>query len=471
MSQNISAVVLAAGASKRMKSQRSKVLHPLAGRPLLHYPVLAAAGAGASQVIVVASPSNQADVEQCLSSLSHVPLEIAIQEEPRGTGHAAQMALPGLRGDAVLLLCGDTPLITSEHLRALIYAHEQDRCLLSLLSCLLDEPHGYGRVLRNASGSVIGIREQRDLNADQLALREVNAGIYYGASDFFKTALSKLTNHNAQGEYYATDVVEMAAKEQRVLGVQAEAAVLQGINDRVQLDQLEQLLFERIINRHRRAGVTIEGGARVDDTVQIGADSTIRAGVVLRGCTTLGIDCEVDTGSIISDSTLADGVHVKPYCVITESSVGPKAELGPFAHLRPGSDLGPKVKIGNFVETKQAKLHEGAKANHLAYLGDVDVGAGANIGAGTIVCNYDGFSKARTSIGPGAFIGSDSQLVAPVVIGEGAYVATGTTVVADVPAQSLAISRTTQVNKAEYAHKLRARLAALALEKKATKAG
>ncbi|MEN9577846.1 MAG: bifunctional N-acetylglucosamine-phosphate uridyltransferase/glucosamine-phosphate, partial [Pseudomonadota bacterium] len=319
MNQKISAVVLAAGASKRMKSQRSKVLHKLAGRPLLHYPVLAAAGAGASQVIVVASPSNRADVEACLGGMVGVDWEIAIQEEPRGTGHAAQMALPRLRGDSVLLLCGDTPLIQGETLRALIDAHDKGGCLLSMLSCVLDEPHGYGRILRNPEGYVRAVREQRDLAADELGIGEVNAGIYYGSGDFFKEALKSLTNHNAQGEYYATDIVELAAIQQRVLGVHADPAVLQGINDRVQLDQLEQLLFQRIADRHRRSGVTVHSGARVDDTVSVGADSTIHAGVELRGTTQIAGDCEIETGSVITDSEISAGVHVKPYCVISQS--------------------------------------------------------------------------------------------------------------------------------------------------------
>ncbi len=465
----ITAVILAAGASKRMKSSRSKVLHPLAGRPLLHFPVLAAVKAGAQRCVVVASPDNRQDVQACLEQLAGVSWQIAIQESPRGTGDAAKAAMPLVESDEMLLLCGDTPLIEASALAQLIETGRRG-CLLSLLSCELEEPQGYGRVLRSDDGRVASIREQKDLEPEQESIREVNAGMYFGSVTFFKRALEGLKNDNAQGEYYATDVVAAAAREGSVECASADAGVLQGVNDRKQLNSLEQLLFERIADRHRDNGVSIRGDAEIDDTVLIGADTFVASGVALRGNTRVGSGCTIDKGCVVMDSEIADGALLKPYTVVTESRVGPNAELGPFAQLRPGSEIGERAKIGNFVETKNTTLGVGAKANHLTYLGDASVGAGANLGAGTIICNYDGFSKSRTEIGEGAFIGSDSQLIAPLRIGAGAYVATGTTVTQDIPDHGLALSRVQQINKPDYAPKLRQKLQARAEEKKAAKA-
>lgn len=464
----VTAIVLAAGASSRMKSSRSKVIHQLAGRPLLHYPILAALGAKVDHTIVVAGPHNSDDVLQCLQALPDFQYSLAIQQTPRGTGDAARAAAPLLQGDRALLLYGDAALIDAATLTSLIQTHEQsDDCLLSVLTCQLSEPFGYGRILRNSEGDVVAIREQKDLLPAQQSILEVNAGIYYGSAALFRRALASLTNDNAQHEYYATDIVEFAAREGKVRSVAADADVLQGVNDRSQLFALEQLLFQRIATKHRRAGVTIGAGVCIDDTVEIEAEVTILAGAALRGNTSVRGGASVDQGSIITNSSIGEGVVVKPYSVITDSQVGPNAHVGPFAHLRPGSDVGREAHVGNYVELKNTKLHDGAKANHLSYLGDGEVGAGANIGAGTIFCNYDGFSKARTQIGAGAFIGSDSQLIAPVNIGEGAYVATGTTVTADVPADALAIGRNRQVNKEGYAPHLRQRLQEAAAKKAA----
>lgn len=459
------AVVLAAGLGKRMKSPVSKVLHPAAGRPLVHFSMAAAFDAGAERVVVVASPGTREAIEgHARAAFPGRSVTTALQEVPRGTGDAARIGLgsvPHDDDDPVLVLYGDTPLLEVQDLTALLDASTRPGCALALLSCTVDDPRGYGRVLRDEAGTVTGIREDKDLAPGQRAsLREVNAGIYAARAGMLEEGLQGLTTSNAQGEYSLTDVVAFAATRATVTAVHGSAAALVGVNDRAQLADAEEALFERIARRHRLAGVTVRHGARIDDAVSIGEDARIESGVHLRGSTAIGAGVVVDVGSVVSDSRVLPRAVVKPYSVITDSTVGERAQIGPFAHLRPGSSIEEDAHVGNFVETKKTRLGKGAKANHLAYLGDGDVGAGANIGAGTIFCNYDGFSKHVTTIGEGAFIGSDSQLVAPVTIGKGAYVATGTTVTRDVPDDALAISRVKQETKPGYASRLKARLSA-----------
>jgi bifunctional UDP-N-acetylglucosamine pyrophosphorylase/glucosamine-1-phosphate N-acetyltransferase len=465
-SPELVAVVLAAGQGKRMKSQVPKVLHAVAGRPLVHYPVAAAVAAGASRVCVVVSPGVKEPVERHLAArFSGVSVTTAIQEVARGTGDAARVGLDGLGGldgeSHVLILCGDTPLVGAADLSILVDALRSSGAGLALLGCELPDPAGYGRILRDPSGTVTGVREDRDLAPDmRSALREVNAGVYAARVDVLREGLSRLDANNSQGELYLTDVVAFAAGGSGAVGVVGNPDALLGVNDRRQLHQAEELLYARIAERHRLAGVTVRGASRIDDAAVIAPDVTIGAGVELRGSVVIGAGALVDTGCVVVDSSLGEGCRVKPYSVVEESEIGARAEIGPFARVRPGSAIGDEAHVGNFVETKKTRLGKGAKANHLAYLGDGDVGAGANIGAGTIFCNYDGFKKHVTTIGEGAFIGSDSQLVAPVTVGKGAYVATGTTVTRDVPDDALAISRTKQDNKAGYASRIKARLAA-----------
>ncbi|HEX2736121.1 MAG TPA: bifunctional UDP-N-acetylglucosamine diphosphorylase/glucosamine-1-phosphate N-acetyltransferase GlmU [Polyangiaceae bacterium] len=464
---SLTAVILAAGAGTRMKSRLSKVLHPLAGRPLLHYPLLAAHEAGARHLVVVASPANRDAVAQCLDGLElDATLAIAIQQSAQGTGDAAKAALGSLTGERVLILCGDTPLVRGSDLTRLIQ-ETSDGKSFALMSCRLADPTGYGRILRDSAGRVQLVREQKDLKSNtEREVSEVNAGIYCLPRTSLEQALAKVDNQNASGEYYLTDIVGHRSSLESVLAVQGDAEALQGVNDRVQLGSAEQVLFERIRQRHQRAGVTVQAGVQIDDTVQIGNDCRLNAAVVLLGRTRLGSDVRVDHGCVIEDSVVDDAALIKPYSVITQSHVGARAQIGPFAHLRPDSELEADVHVGNFVETKKTLLRQGAKANHLAYLGDGEVGEGSNIGAGTIFCNYDGFSKARTVIGKGVFIGSDSQLIAPVNIGDGAYVGTGTTVTESVPAGSLALSRLPQTTKLDYAERLRTKLAERAKHKK-----
>jgi bifunctional UDP-N-acetylglucosamine pyrophosphorylase/glucosamine-1-phosphate N-acetyltransferase len=298
----------------------------------------------------------------------------------------------------------------------------------------------------------------------------VNAGLYAGKTGVFVTAVADLKPMNAQGELYLTDVVASVAARGRVVALTGSPDTLVGVNDRAQLREAEELLFERIRVRLGREGVLVRGDARIDDTVTVAPGAEIEAGVRLRGATSVGADCRIDVGSVLTDVTLGAGVNVKPYSVMASSSVGERAEIGPFSHLRPESEIEAEAHLGNFVETKKTRVRRGAKANHLAYLGDADIGERANVGAGTIVCNYDGFQKHKTVVGAEAFIGSDSQLVAPVTVGKGAFVASGTTVTEDVPDDALAIARVRQENKPGKAALLRARLSEAARQAKAKKA-
>jgi bifunctional UDP-N-acetylglucosamine pyrophosphorylase/glucosamine-1-phosphate N-acetyltransferase len=457
----LTAVVLAAGQGTRMRSRVPKVLHSLAGRALFEYPLRAAIAAGAKRVVVVTS-GNPAIDERVRAvygdSNDGVEVTTVTQEVPRGTGDAARVGLSKVQSERVLIVCGDTPLVGEAELSAILGALG-DGVELAFGSAALDVPKGYGRVLRDALGRVSEIREQRDLRGpSEEAVREVNAGIYAARTESLARALAKLEPNNAQGELYLTDVVRILAERSDVRALIGPAEALVGVNDREQLRQAEAILFERIRARLGRAGVSVHGDALIDDGVVVGEDATIEAGVRLRGATSIGGGAFVDVGSVITDSNIAARAVIKPYSVITQSNVGEGAQIGPFAHLRPESEIEADAHIGNFVETKKTRVRRGAKANHLAYLGDGDVGERANLGAGTIFCNYDGFKKHRTVIGEGAFVGSDSQLVAPVTVGKGAYVASGTTVTRDVPEDALAISRVKQENKEGYGKKLRQRL-------------
>jgi bifunctional UDP-N-acetylglucosamine pyrophosphorylase / glucosamine-1-phosphate N-acetyltransferase len=456
----LSAIILAAGQGTRMKSARPKVLHELCGRPMIHYVVDAALAAGAVDVVVVVGHGRD-EVTAYLAREFGARVRTAVQETQQGTGHAVRCALPSLSPDAdrVFLLCGDTPLLGAAELVRLPSALGSSP--LAMLTVRTVDPTGYGRILRNADGHIVGVREQKDASEEELCIDEVNPGVYLARVPFLREAVNALRADNAQKELYLTDVVELSSRRGGVASVPAQdPASLAGINDRAQLCAAEEALYVRIADRHRRAGVTLRGTARVDASVVIEPDAVIEHGVVLRGSTRIGAGARVDVGSVLTDVTVAAGANLKPYSIGQSSTIGAGAQIGPFSHLRPESTIEDDAHVGNFVETKKTIVRRGAKANHLAYLGDGDIGEGANVGAGTIFCNYDGFKKHRTEIGAGAFIGSDSQIVAPVRIGVGAYVATGTTVTRDVPDGALAIARVKQENKEGYADRLKARLKA-----------
>ena len=458
MTQSVAAIVLAAGQGTRMKSARSKVLHEVAGRAMVLWPVRAALDAGADEVVVVVGHGRE-EVEAALATLDDPRVSTALQPEQNGTGHATRCALPNLEAfsGTVVILYGDVPLIEPAAIEALVDAAQ--RSTLALLTCRADDPHGYGRILRDAQGRVVGIREHEDCDDEERRIDEINPGVYACGVDFLRDALRGLRDDNAQGELYLTDVVAAAAPSTSAIAW--PIASLAGINDRAQLAAVSATMRARIARRHAVEGVTVRDLDRVDidADVVIERDAVIEPGVTLRGATRVGARARIDVGCVLEDVTVAADAWVRPYTVARSSSIGEGAKVGPFAHIRPGSELGPDVQVGNFVETKKTTMARGSKANHLAYLGDGIIEPNVNVGAGTIFCNYDGFSKHTTHLKEGAFIGSDSQLVAPITVGEGAYVATGTTVTKDVPADALAVGRARQSNKEGYASRLRARLA------------
>ncbi len=451
------AIVLAAGKGTRMKSDLPKVLHRVAGAPMVDHVVQAALDAGADDAVVVVGHRRDL-VEAHLTERFGDRVRTAVQAEQKGTGHAVMCGLPELKdATTALLLYGDTPLVRSDDLGRLLEVRGQQK--VALITCKVPDPMGYGRILREG-GRVVAIREQRDCNAEQLLVDEVNPGMYAVDVAFLREALAALTPDNEQGELYLTDIVAMAARHESVADCDADHRTLVGVNDRAQLSAAEEDLYRRIGDDLRRAGCTVRASARIDVGVEIGTDAIIEHGAVLRGKTKVGPGARIDVGCVLDDVEVAAEAYLKPYTVASESIIGERAQTGPFAHLRPQSQLDEEAKIGNFVEVKKTRLRKGAKASHLAYLGDGDVGENANIGAGTIFCNYDGFQKHKTIIEAGAFIGSDSQLVAPVTIGAGAYVGTGTTVTKDVPADALAIGRAKQANKEGYAPRIKARMKA-----------
>ena len=455
-----------------MKSALAKVLHPLMGEPMAAYPIRAALGAGANPVVMVIG--HQADaVRTDIEGRFGRKARFELQSEPLGTGHAARagmVGLPDFNGD-VLILSGDVPLLTAETLGRLLEAVRTPNCAVALVTARLDDPTGYGRIIRSGEG-VARIVEHKDASPEERAVDEINAGLYAVSASFLRDALGRLTNDNAQGEYYLTDIVAMAIEAgHRVQAVTVDDPIeVAGANNRAQLAELETALRARINRGHMLAGVTLQDPATtyVGPFVTIGADTTIAPGVHLRGETKIGASCFVDVGCVLQDATVADRVQVKPYTVIESASVHDEATIGPFSRLRPGAEILDGAKVGNFVELKKTRLGPGAKANHLAYLGDADIGPGSNVGAGTITCNYDGYGKYRTELGPDVFIGSNSTLVAPVSIGKNAYVAAGSVVTDDVPADDVAFGRARQINKAGRAPALRdkARAAAEAQKKK-----
>lgn len=463
----IGAIVLAAGRSTRFKSARSKLVHPLAGRPIITWLLDNLAGLAIEPVVVVVA-ADAGDVRATCGDR----VRFAVQSEPRGTGHAVQAAeasLADFRGD-LLLLYGDLPLLRAETLQRLIAAHRAGGGQLTLATGTADDPTGWGRITRQ-DGRVRGIVEQRDASPAERAIREVNVGLYCCRAPLLFDLLRRVRPDNAQGELYLTDIVGLAAADGvPIADLPVDVAEVAQINSRAELAGVERRVRHRLVEEWMAAGVSFEDPATayLDAGVRIGRDTTIGPNVHLRGRTTIGADCRIDGSAYLTDSTVADGVHLRFGVVLTDTDVGPRCQIGPFAHLRPGSRLAEEVHIGDFVETKNARLGRGVKANHLAYLGDAEVGAGSNIGAGTITCNYDGFGKARTVIGERVQVGSDTTLVAPVAIGDDAYIATATTVRRDVPAGALAFNSRDQQERPGWVAEFRERKAPKSAAKNAT---
>ena len=466
---DVVALVLAAGQGTRMKSELPKVLHPLLGRPMIAYPVQAALDAGCSKVVAVLGHGREAIAAE-LSRRFGERVQTTLQAEQLGTGHAARCGVEALpqHDGAFLVIYGDAPLLTAAPLRALMQAVAQPGVELALLTSEQADATGYGRVIRDGGGTIVCIREQKDCSEDEKRLTEWNPGLYCVKAGFFRRALAALDTHNAQRELLLTDVVAAAASAKGLRDVAWPHAELHGVNDRVQLAERERALRLRLNRDHGLRGVTIRDAesAHIEPDVVIEPDAVIEPNVHLRGRCVIERGVHVDVGSVLRDVVVRAGARILPYTVATSSEIGARAQVGPFSHLRPLSELGEDAHVGNFVETKKTKLGAGSKANHLAYLGDGVIGAGVNIGAGTIFCNYDGYQKHVTTLEDGVFIGSDSQLVAPITVGKNAYVATGTTVTADVPAEGLAIGRARQANKEGLGKRLRERLAAQAAKAK-----
>ncbi len=441
----LSIVILAAGQGKRMKSDLPKVLQPLAGRPLLGHVISTAKSLNPASVHVVFGHGGDRVRETFAADST---LHWALQAEQLGTGHAVQQALPALNDDAVaLILYGDVPLIRADTLANLL-ALASERAM-SLLTVMLDDPTGYGRIVRDADGKVLRIVEQKDATADELAIREGNTGVMAVPVTRLRSWLARLKNSNAQGEYYLTDIIEMAVAdgiEVKPLIAPTIAEVL-GINDKLQLAEVEAEHRRLRARELMQAGATLVDPARVDvrGTLSIGRDVLIDINVVFEGRVTLGDRVRIGPNCVLRDCEIANDAVIHPNCVIEQASVGAGSLIGPFARLRPGAKLADDVHIGNFVEVKNSSMATGAKANHLAYVGDATVGARVNIGAGTIVANYDGANKHHTTIGADAHTGSNSVLVAPITIGEGATVGAGSTVTKDVPAGKLTVARAKQL--------------------------
>jgi bifunctional UDP-N-acetylglucosamine pyrophosphorylase/glucosamine-1-phosphate N-acetyltransferase len=445
-------VILAAGEGKRMRSRRPKVLHQLCGRPLIGYP-LRLARALTDRIVVVVG--READM---VRQVAGPGIEFAEQGERLGTGHALQQT-EALCGDgAIVVLPGDTPLLSQTTLAHLLDRHVSTGAAATLLTAVVERPAGYGRVLRQG-GRIHRIVEDRDATDDQKAIAEINTSVYCFDARRLWPALARVRATNEQGEYYLTDVIGiLAASGARVEAVTTDdPAEALGVNDRKQLAALASVQRHRILDRLMSDGVTILDPAStyVDDTVIIGPDTVLWPNVSLEGQTVVGAECVVGAGSQITSSQLGDGVRLLPYCVLIEAVVEDNATLGPFCHLRPLSHVGPAAKIGNFVELKKSTIGRGSKVPHLSYVGDATLGAHVNVGAGTITCNYDGVAKHPTTIGDGAFIGTNSSLVAPLTIGAGAYVGAGSTITRDVPAGALAVERSPEIVKEGWAARRR----------------
>lgn len=435
-------VILAAGQGTRMRSAMPKVLHPVAGKPMLAHVIDTARGLGPSRIHVVIG--HGADLVR--ERLQADDLNFVIQGQQLGTGHAVAQAAPFLSADSVLILYGDVPLIEQPTLERLMAQATQEQ--LALLTVELDDPTGYGRIIRDAAGEVQAIVEQKDASPEQRAICEGNTGILAVPRERLSGWLSRLSNSNAQGEYYLTDVIAMAVADGlRVATAQPQAAMeVQGANDRLQLSELERFFQQRVARRLMAQGVTLIDPARFDvrGEVSVGRDVSIDINVILDGQVEIEDDVQIGPNCYIKDSTLRRGAIIKANSHLEGAHVGPDSDVGPFARLRPGSVLERKVHVGNFVELKNAHLQDGVKVGHLTYLGDSEVGARSNIGAGTITCNYDGANKWRTTIGEDVFIGSNNSLVAPVDIGSNATTGAGSTITAEVPANTLGVGRAKQ---------------------------
>ena len=445
----VATIILAAGKGTRMKSDVVKVLHPILGLPMLSYPIAVSLdGIKADKTIIVVG--YQAD--QIKEKFKNSQVQFVLQKEQLGTGHAALQAVPFLKTftGTALILCGDVPLVKAGTLRTFVAAFEESPSVLSVLTTVVENPFGYGRILRGPEGWLEKIVEEKDASEKERSVREINTGIYCVRAPFLVEGLGKIGKDNAQGEYYLTDLVEIAREK----GLRCSAHIVSdpvevmGINTRIDLALANEVLRQAKLKDLMLSGVTMVDPKTtyVDQSVEVGKDTLLYPNCHLQGRTKIGERCVIEPNVKVSDSIIGNDVTLRSNSVITESKIEEGASIGPFSHLRPLSEVKTKAKIGNFVEVKKSVIGRGSKANHLTYLGDSIVGEEVNIGAGTITCNYDGFEKHPTIIGDGVFVGSNVELVAPVKVGNGSTIGAGSTITKDVPGGALAISRTKQKN-------------------------
>ena len=451
---NIFAVVLAAGQGTRMKSKLYKVLHPVCGKSMVEHVIDNINTLNTNRIVTVVGHGAEM-VKETLGNKS----EYVLQAEQLGTAHAIQQAdqLLGSLEGTTLVVCGDTPLIRPETMQALFDHHQKTNAKATILTAITDNPTGYGRILRDSNGKVSQIVEQKDATEEQRLVKEINTGTYcFDNKSLFET-LKLVKNDNVQGEYYLPDVIEILQKQGELVSayVTDNFDETLGVNDRFALSQAEELMRARINERHMRNGVTIINPAttHISSEAIIGSDTIIKSGTVIEGKTVIGEDCVIGPNSHVVNTTIGDRTTIHS-SVLVDSIVGNETAIGPFAHLRPESSLGDKVKIGNFVEVKKSSLGNNSKVSHLSYIGDAEVGQNVNIGCGTITVNYDGKNKYKTTIEDEVFVGCNSNLVAPVTLKEGSYVAAGSTITKEVPSDALAVARARQENKLNYVSKL-----------------
>lgn len=453
-------IVLAGGQGKRMKSKLYKVLHPVCGKPMVGHVLDVLDAIRADRKVVVVGHGAEA-----VRSYVGDRAEFALQAEQLGTGHAVMMTRELLEHEegVTVVLYGDTPLIRPASIETMLRLHMQNGAAATLLTAIMERPQGYGRVIRNERGHVQCIVEQKDCTPEQDAVREINAGMYCFDNRKLFAALSGVTNANAQNEYYFTDVINILREQGETVLAYCTDDVTEslGVNDRIALSEAEKFMRERINREHMANGVTMidPSSTYIEKDVAIGTDTTLYPGTILKGKTVIGADCEIGPNTEIVDSVVGNKAAVKQ-SVLSEARVGDACTVGPFAYLRPGAHLAGGVKIGDFVEIKNAFLDEGSKVSHLSYIGDAEVGKNVNIGCGAITVNYDGYNKHKTIIGDDAFVGSNVNMIAPIQIGKGAYVVAGSTITNDVNDNDVAIARERQTNKAGYAEILRNRFKA-----------